>query len=276
MGASSGSTAAGSGESRAVAVVVWLVGLGVFVTGAQRWIPPLASEHGAGIDRMIQFTLTTVGCMILLGHGLLGYFLWRYGERDRVAFRRASERDERRWSWLIAGVMAVVAEGGVLVLGLPVWAKVFGSTAPPDAYTVEVTPEQFAWNVRYAGRDGKFGRTDLKLISLDNPLGRDMKDPAGKDDIVDLNTIRVPVNRPVRIRLRSKDVIHSFFLPNFRVKQDAVPGMTIDVWFVPTTTGTFELACAELCGFGHYSMRGLLIVLPDEELNKWLLEQPHE
>jgi cytochrome c oxidase subunit 2 len=108
---------------------------------------------------------------------------------------------------------------------------------------------------------------------LNNPIGLDPKDPNGKDDIILLNDIHLPVNRPARIRLRSKDVIHSFYVPDFRVRQDAVPGMTIDIWFVPTQTGKFELACSQLCGFGHYSMRGLVTVVSEDDFDKWLKEQ---
>lgn len=157
-------------------------------------------------------------------------------------------------------------------MGLPVWGKYYAAP-PSDVLTIEVISEQFAWNVRYAGVDGKFGRTSPQLISWNNPIGLDSKDTNSKDDIVLLNDIHLPVNRPVRIRLRSKDVIHSFYVPNFRVRQDAVPGMTIDSWFVPTQTGEFELACTELCGFGHYSMKGLVNVVPPDEFETWLQGQ---
>ena len=236
-------------------------------------MPPLASEHGAGIDTMIHFTLTTTGSLILLGHAILGFFLWRFGGREKISFRIASYRMEKRWSLGVAIVMAVIAEGGIMFLGLPVWGKVFDAEPPANSITVEVTTEQFAWNVRYAGPDGVFGKSAPKLITLDNPIGVDFNDPAAKDDIIDLNTLRAVVNRPLHVRLKSKDVLHSFFLPNFRVKQDTVPGMTIDIWFVPTRTGTFELACAELCGFGHYEMRGELIVMTPEEFKKWFEEK---
>lgn len=258
---------------KCLAIAVWLIGFGVIASGARRWLPSLASEHGAGIDMMIHFTMAAAGAMILTGHLVLGFFLWRFGSQDKISFRLASHRMERAWSVAAVLLMAVVAEGGVLVLGMPVWAKVFASVAPASALTVEVTTEQFAWNVRYAGPDGKFGRTSPQLISLDNPLGLDPKDDAAKDDIIDLNVIHVVVDRPVKVRLRSKDVIHSFFLPNLRVKQDSMPGMTIDLWFVPNKTGTFELACAELCGFGHYEMRGILIVMTPEDFAKWFEEK---
>jgi cytochrome c oxidase subunit 2 len=136
-----------------------------------------------------------------------------------------------------------------------------------------VTAEQFAWNVRYAGRDGVFGRTDPMFYSLDNPVGLDPADPQGRDDIIGLNVLHAVAGRPVKVRLRAKDVVHSFFLPNLRVKQDAVPGLTVEVWFTPTRTGRFELACAQLCGFGHYEMKGVLIVQTAEEFARWAAEQ---
>jgi cytochrome c oxidase subunit 2 len=138
---------------------------------------------------------------------------------------------------------------------------------------VEVTGEQFTWNVRYPGPDGVFGRTVPALISQENAIGLDPADVAGADDIQDLALIHVPVNRAVLIKLRSKDVLHSFYLPNHRIKQDAVPGMTIDVWFTPTREGEFELACAELCGFGHYQMRGFLNVVSESEFDQWLADK---
>ena len=134
--------------------------------------------------------------------------------------------------------MAVVE--GVLLFGfaIPLWAARV-DRMPPDneALVVQVTGEQFAWNVHYAGPDGKFGRTDIKLIdSQSNSLGLDRNDPAAKDDVTNLNQLYLPVNRPIIVRLRSKDVIHSFGVPEFRVKQDAIPGLTIPIWFVPTVT----------------------------------------
>ena len=236
-------------------------------------IPKLASEHGAGIDLMFRYLYTTVGALFIIGHLVLAYFVWRFSRQNRISFRLASPKIEGRWSIIPAVVMAIIAEGGILVLGMPVWGKVYGSAAPSNAITIEVTGEQFAWNVRYPGKDGVFGRTEPKFITLDNVLGMDRTDAAGKDDILGLNELWAPVNVPIHIRLRSKDVIHSFFLPNFRFKQDAVPGMTIEFWFVPTLTGTFEIACTELCGMGHYQMRGLFHVLSQQEYDKWLSEQ---
>ncbi len=264
----------GTAEQWLLAFLIWLIPIVVVALGGKRWLPTLASEHGAGIDRMLHYLFLTVGGLFVVGHLILGYFIWRFGREGPVTYRLANPRVERRWSLVPVVLMTLIAEGGVFALGLPVWAKFYGSAAPADAITVEVTAEQFAWNVRYPGEDGKFGRTDPRLISLDNPVGLDKNDPAARDDIVLLNDLRLPVNRPARIRLRSKDTLHSFFLPNLRVKQDAVPGMTIEIWFVPTAVGTYEIACAELCGFGHFTMRGLLQVMRLEDFEKWRKEEP--
>ena len=263
-------------DGRFLAVLIWLIPVVGVALGMRRWMPALASQHGAGIDRMITYLLVTVGALLVVGHVVLGYFLWRFSGESRATFRLAPPRFERRLSLIPVILMTLIAEGGVFALGLPVWQKFYAAGAPADAVLVEVTGEQFGWNIRYPGNDGKLGRTDPRLITLDNVLGLDLKDPAARDDIITLGTLRVPLNRPVRIRLRSKDTLHSFFLPHLRVKQDAVPGMTIDIWFVPTEVGTYEIACAELCGFGHYGMRGLLRVMPPEEFEGWKQEAEAE
>ena len=159
-------------------------------------------------------------------------------------------------------------------MGQRVWAQVHLQEAPADAVQIEVTAQQFAWNIRYPGADGKFGRTIPKLINdQDNPVGIDPKDPASADDIVTLNRLAVPLNRTVQLTLRSKDVTHSFFVPVLRIKQDTVPGMAIPFHFKAVKPGEYEIACAELCGLQHYKMKGYLMVLPDEEYAKWLKER---
>jgi len=188
-------------------------------------------------------------------------------------------------SYLEGGVAIVEA---VLLLGfsIPIWAARVDHRPPEnEALVVEVTGEQFAWNAHYAGPDGLFGRTSIDLIDLQsNPLGLDRSDPAGKDDVTTVNQLFLPVNKPIIVKLRSKDVIHSFGVPEFRVKQDAVPGLTIPIWFVPnvttvemrTRTGNpefqYEIACAQLCGLGHARMRGFVTVESSEEFQKWLEE----
>lgn len=242
--------------------------------GLKNWFPPVASRHGPGIDLMLNYIMIVTGIMLVAGHLSLGYFIWRYSGQRQVTHRLAGQKTELRWSVVLGMIMAVVAEGGVLVLGMPVWTELYGTAPPSDAVKLEVTAEQFAWNIRYPGQDGVFGRSSTDLLSLNNPVGLDADDPAARDDLLLLSEFFLPVDRPVSIRLRSKDVLHGFYLPNFRVKQDAVPGMSINLWFVPTVEGTFELACAELCGFGHYKMRGILHVVSEEEFEQFLQEEP--
>ena len=261
-------------EGALVALLFASVGIGAVVYGARAWMPELASRHGAGIDAMLHYLLVSVGALFLTSYLALAWFVWRGTRRVAIGPRLATRRAEIRLSVVLGLGMAVIAEGGVLAIGMPVWSEYFDAVPPADAVLVEVTAQQFMWNVRYPGRDGAFGRTDPHLVDeATNPLGIDRTDPAGKDDVIALNDITVPFGRAVRVRLRSKDVIHSFFLPNFRVKQDAVPGMTPEVVFFPTRTGQFELACAELCGLAHYRMRGFFNVVPPQEFEAWLHRQ---
>jgi cytochrome c oxidase subunit 2 len=170
--------------------------------------------------------------------------------------------------------MAVIAEVGVLALGLPTWMEVYGE-APEDALVVEVVGKQFEWIIRYPGKDGKFGEASPELVNdARNPLGLDRKDPAARDDVVLRGNLHLPEGRPVSVRLRSHDVLHSFTVPHFRIKQDLVPGFTTSTLFTPTRSGSYEIVCAEVCGLGHYRMRGMAIVEPAGDFEKWLAEQP--
>jgi len=260
-----------------VALMFAGVAIGGVVYGARSWMPDLASRHGAGIDAMLHYLLVTVGGLFLASYLALAYFIWRGSRRQTIGPRLATHRTEIVLSVVLGLGMAAIAEGGVLAIGMPVWSEYFDTVPPADAVLVEVTAQQFMWNVRYPGRDGQFGRTDPRFVDdTTNPLGVDRSDPAGKDDVIALNEITVPFGRAVRIRLHSKDVIHSFFLPNFRVKQDAVPGMTPEVVFFPTRTGQFELACAELCGLAHYRMRGFFNVVSQQEYEEWLRKQQEQ
>ena len=259
-------------EGLLVAILFLGLGIGYAIYGARGWFPELASRHGAGIDSMITFLLAATGGMFLIGHLVLALFVWQASRRDDVANRVVSGKTER-WAAIGLGlVMALAAEGGVLAIGLPVFGEYFGDI-PEDAVDIVVTGQQFAWNIQYPGADGVHGRTDIGLITPTNPVGLDRTDPYAADDIVSINQITVPVDRPVKVTLRALDVIHSFFLPHHRVKQDAVPGMSIPVWFVPTREGQFEIPCAELCGLGHYRMKGFLNVVSASEYDAWLAAQ---
>jgi cytochrome c oxidase subunit 2 len=230
-------------------VVLIIASLYLFIAQPY-WFPTLASEHGGRIDSLFMAVLVVSGIAFVLVQGALGFFVARYGSNggERASYWHDNPK----------------AEAGLLI---------YFSDEPKDATIVQVTGEQFSWTFHYPGPDGQFGRTDTKLITSTNNIGLDKDDAAAKDDIVSQNNLHAVVGKPMRVRLRSKDVIHSFFLPNFRIKQDAVPGMGIEVWFTPTKAGQFEIACAELCGLGHYRMRAFLTVDPSQDVfNKWLEE----
>jgi len=164
----------------------------------------------------------------------------------------------------------------VLLVGyaIPAWARrVKQFPAENEATVVRVVGEQFAWNVQYPGPDGRFGRTDITKVSADNPMGLDRTDPNAKDDLTTINQLTLPVNRPVLVHLSSKDVIHSFGLFEMRVKQDAIPGLDIPVWFIPNRIGDYEIACSQLCGLGHYRMRGFLNIKSDADYRAFLAEE---
>lgn len=261
-------------HSSLVALLFAVLGLGGAYYGAGVHLPALASRHGAGIDSMLAYLLITTGVLFVAGYCALAWFIWTGARRSRIDQRLTSRRTE----WIVSGALGIavglIAEGGVLAIGMPVWSEYFDAAPPADAVTIEITAQQFLWNVRYPGADGQFGRSSAAAMDdVDNPLGLDRRDPAGRDDVVTQNAITVPLGRAVRLRLRSKDVIHSFFLPNFRVKQDIVPGMTPEVVFFPTREGSFELACAELCGLAHYRMRGFFDVVSPAAFERWLSDQ---
>jgi cytochrome c oxidase subunit 2 len=250
-------------------LVVWSTWL--FATRA--WLPELVSDRGA-IDSAMWWSLVVTGIVFIITNLLLAWFTYRYQAREGepAVYWHDNPRLEWTWTLVTAAIMLVFT-----VNALSLWAQVTGP-APADALVIEVTGQQFAWNVRYPGPDGIFGRTDVKQVDTAafNFIGLDRSDPNAADDLMLQNQLFLAEGRPVRVRLRSLDVIHSFFLPNFRVKQDAMPGMTSETWFVPTKAGTYEIACAEHCGLGHYRMRGMVSVVPAADLEKTLKEATAE
>lgn len=253
-----------------IAVLVILGGGGLTLYSMRRWwLPPVASVHGVAVDRLFNVTLVLTGLVYVGVHVLLAWLIWRYPAHGT---ERAAHWHENRTLELTYTIVPAIALVILISMGAVVFARIH-RPAPSDALVVEVRAEQFAWVARYPGPDGAFGRVDPARINLrENPMGLDPADPAGADDIV-TRELHLVADRPVRVRLRAKDVLHSFFIPQFRVKQDAVPGMTIETWFVPTRAGDYEIACAELCGVGHYVMRGKVRVESQQAFDAWLGQQ---
>ena len=232
-------------------------------------LPVNISEHGAQIDRLI--TLLHIFMIALFA----GWFIFLITALVKFRARQGHQAAYHQNHYKAPAYIEVfVALFEVLLLAgfsFPIVRHMRNEM--PDAskaLQVHITAEQFAWNIHYPGRDGKFGRTKPALIKPGSPVGLDPDDPNGKDDIVTINQLNIPVNKPVIVHLTSKDVIHSFFLPVMRIKQDAIPGQMIPVWFEANKTGKFEIACAQLCGLGHYRMRGFFNVMAPEEFEKWV------
>ena len=231
------------------------------------WFPTAASALAPRLDGEFRTTFWLVGILFLGAQILLAAFL----VRSRRAGTDAPSRGDWRWEtgWTV-GITAIFfwfhASGGHL------W-RMMSYTAPASGgMRVEITGAQFQWYFRYPGADNVFGRVDARKFERPdegNPLGLDPADPAGRDDIVS-STLVLPVNQPAELELRAQDVIHSVFIPAMRLKQDAVPGMDIRTSVTPTTTGTYELVCSQLCGLGHYRMKAVVRVVTEEEFKQWL------
>lgn len=235
-------------------------------------LPIDISTHGYRIDQLIYIF------HILMAVLFIGWFIF-----FTIALIRFRQRPGHKATYKLGHFKAptyievgvAVVEAALLIgFAYPILHQYRNVPPPADkALTVRVIAEQFAWNIHYPGPDGVFGKSAPRFMSVSNPVGLDPEDPAGKDDVTTVNQLRIPVNTPVIARLSSKDVIHSFFLPVMRVKQDTMPGQEIPVWFEATKTGNFEIACAQLCGLGHYRMRGFFIVQTQEDFQNWLKER---
>jgi cytochrome c oxidase subunit 2 len=232
-------------------------------------LPVAASQHAPDVDSLI---VVVHWLMLVLFVGWGGFFVFvlfrfRKGSNPRADYHGAKGKISKM---LEIGI--VVVEAILLVFfAIPAWARRVSNFPPESGATVvRVVGEQFAWNIHYPGPDGKFGRTDVSLMAADNPLGLDRSDPAAKDDITTINQLTLPVDKPVLVHLSSKDVIHSFGLYEMRVKQDAVPGLDMPVWFIPNRIGDYEITCSQLCGLGHYRMRGFVNIRSQADYEKFL------
>lgn len=235
-------------------------------------LPVQASTHAGEIDNMISLVHWLM-LVLFVGWGIFFvYVLFRFrkGAHPRASYEGAKGKVSKGIE-----VAIVVIEMVLLVFyAIPAWARrVSNFPSENEAVVVRVIAEQFAWNIHYHGPDGKFGRTRPELVTADNPIGLDRTDPDAKDDVTTINQLNLPVDRPILVHLLTKDVIHSFGLYEMRVKQDAIPGMSIPVWFIPNRIGEYEIACSQLCGLGHFRMRGFVTIQSQADFTKWFDDQ---
>src|ERR1051325_6310270 len=235
-------------------------------------MPSNASEHGFQIDHILEFSHWFMGALFV---GWSLYFIYVL-----VRFRK-SKHPVADHEGVKSGIsthleFAVVLIEAVLLLGfaIPLWAKrVNHFPDNENPIYIHAIGQQFNWNFHLPGADGVFGKRDVALVSNTNAVGLDPNDPAGKDDIVTSGEVHVPIDRPVIIELSSKDVIHNFALPHMRIAQDAIPGQVIPMWFKPIKKGSYEVICGQLCGLGHYSMKGSVVVDTPQDYEAWLKER---
>jgi cytochrome c oxidase subunit 2 len=235
-------------------------------------LPIDISTNGWEIDRLI---IVIHAIMAVLFAGWLAFLLYALF-RFRAKPGHKAEYHTKHFkapTYLEVGI-AITEVILLTAFSFPIWSHTRVDFPPRDqAMQIRVVAEQFAWNVHYPGKDNIFGKADPTLMNSTNPLGLDPADPAGKDDVATINQLHIPVDTPIIVDLSSKDVIHSFSVPVMRLKQDTIPGQLIPVWFQAKQTGEFEIACAQLCGLGHYRMRGFFVVDTQDKFESWIAEQ---
>jgi len=253
-----------------VAIVLAVVAVGsvLFHFLSPWWWTPIASNWGF-IDHTIIITFWITGVVFVAIVLFMAYCVWKF---HHVEGRRAVYEPENKKLEVWLTIATAVGVAGMLAPGLIVWDKFV--TVPKEATAFEVVGQQWQWSFRLPGKDGRLGTSDTRNISDDNPLGLNPKDPNGQDDVlIEGEDLHLELNKPVKLLLRSIDVLHDFYVPQFRAKMDLVPGMITYFWFTPTRTGTFQVLCAELCGIGHHAMRGTVVVDKPAEYQAWLQEQ---
>ena len=254
-----------------VAIALLLVGLGTvaFHFLSPWWWTPIASNWGY-VDDTIIVTFWITGVVFVAIVLFMAYCVFRY--RHRGTRRAEYEPENKKLEWWLTG-LTTVGVAGMLAPGLFVWDQFVD--VPEEATEVEALGQQWQWTFRLPGEDGVMGTSDNRIIDFDNPFGVDPDDPNGQDDVlIESDELHLPLDQPVKMLLRSIDVLHDFYVPQFRAKMDMVPGTVTYFWFIPTRTGTFEILCFELCGVGHYAMRGTVVVEEESAYRAWLQEQP--
>jgi cytochrome c oxidase subunit 2 len=252
----------------ALVLVLIVVGSVLFHVLSPWWWTPIASNWGY-IDNTLVITFWITGAVFAAVVLFMAYCVYRF---RHIEGRKAVYEPESRKleSWLT--VVTAVGVAALLAPGLFVWSRFI--TVPADATEIEVVAQQWQWSFRLPGADGKLGTSNARLIGSDNPLGIDPQDSNGQDDVVvEAADLHLPIDKPVKVLLRSIDVLHDFYVPEFRAKMDMVPGTVTYFWFTPTRTGSFEVLCAELCGIGHAFMRGVVDVDAEQDYLAWLQQQ---
>jgi cytochrome c oxidase subunit 2 len=254
----------------AVVLVLLVVGTVAFHFLNPWWFTPIASNWGE-MDDTVNLTFWVTGAVFVAVNLFMAYAVVRYRHRKGVERRAEYEPEYKRLEWWLIGLTSV----GVIAMlapGLAVWAKFV--TVPEGAAVVEAVGQQWSWSFRLPGDDGILGTTDPSLMNADNPFGMDANDPRGQDDVLIASPeLHLPLDRPVKVLLRSKDVLHNFTVPQFRVKMDMIPGMVTYLWLTPTRAGEYEILCEELCGMGHFAMRGRVVVDDADGYQAWLRGQ---
>jgi cytochrome c oxidase subunit 2 len=232
-------------------------------------LPPQASAHAAEVDQMIVLLHWVMAVLFVIWAVFFIYTLVRFrqGANPKADYTGVTSHTSSYLEIAVAVVEAVLLVG----FAIPAWATRVNAFPPDaDSTVVRVVAKQFEWHAQYPGPDGRFGRTSLDLITPTNAIGLDRSDPNGKDDITTINELNLPLGKPVLVRLSTQDVIHSFSIVQMRVKQDAIPGMEIPVWWEPTVAGNYEINCSQLCGLGHFRMRSAVTIMPPDAFQQWL------
>jgi len=254
-----------------VALVIALVAVGTvaFHFLSPWWWTPIASNWGY-VDDTIIVTFWITGVVFIAIIFFMAYCVFRY--RHQEGRRAAYEPENKKLEWWLTG-LTTVGVAGMLTPGLFVWDQFV--TVPKEAAEFEVLAQQWQFSFRLPGKDGVLGTSDSRNISPENPFGVNSNDANGQDDVlIESDELHLPLDRPVKVLLRSIDVLHDFYVPEFRAKMDMVPGMVTYYWFIPTRAGTFDVLCFELCGVGHYAMRAKVVVEEEGAYRAWLEEQP--
>jgi cytochrome c oxidase subunit 2 len=251
--------------------LILLVVATVLFTLSPWWFTPIASNWQT-MDDTVNLTFWVTGVVFVAVNLFMAYAVYRYRHIKGQQARAHYEPESKKLEWWLTGI-TTVGIAALLAPGLVVWANFV--TVPANAAVVEVLGQQWSWSYRFPGKDGVLGTTGAHQISLDNPFGMNPDDPKGYDDVLVASAeLHLPIDQPVKVLLRSRDVNHQFVVPQFRVKMDMIPGMVTNFWVTPTRTGNFDVLCEQLCGMPHFSMRGRVVVDSTQDFETWLSRQP--